>query len=86
MLITEPHLDAPDDFYEALIDAHRELSAPQSHELNAKLVLLLANHVGQLGVLKQALNAARASTLAATGGTATRRTAGTDPTSPESRA
>ena len=65
MLNTEPHLEAPDDFYEALIDAHRELSAAQSHELNAKLVLLLANHVGQLGVLKQALNAARASTLAA---------------------
>ena len=65
MLITEPHLESPDDFYEALIDAHRELSTAQSHALNAKLVLLLANHVGQLGVLKQALNAARASTLAA---------------------
>jgi hypothetical protein len=63
MLITEPHLESPDDFYEALIDAHRDLSTPQSHELNAKLVLLLANHVGRLGVLKQALGAARASTL-----------------------
>ncbi len=67
MLITEPHLESPDDFYEALIDAHRELGTAQSHELNAKLVLLLANHVGRLGVLKQALNAARASTLAAAG-------------------
>jgi hypothetical protein len=86
MLITDPHLDAPDDFYEALIDAHRELSAEQSHELNAKLVLLLANHVGQLGVLRQALHAARASTLAATGGNATSRTATTDPTLPASRA
>ncbi len=85
MLITEPHLESPDDFYEALIDAHRELSNPQSHELNAKLVLLLANHVGQLGVLKQALNAARASTLAAAGG-ATSRTAAPDPTLPASRA
>ena len=64
MLITEPHLEAPDDFYEALIDAHRDLATPQSHELNAKLVLLLANHIGKLDVLKQALNAARASTLA----------------------
>ena len=64
MLITEPHLESPDDFYEALIDAHRELSTAQSHELNAKLVLLLANHVGKLDVLKQALNASRASTLA----------------------
>jgi Protein of unknown function (DUF2783) len=86
MLITEPHLDAPDDFYEALIDAHRELSTAQSHELNAKLVLLLANHVGQLGVLKQALNAARASTLAAAGGTAASRAPTLDTPSPTSRA
>ena len=62
-LITDPHLSAPDDFYEALIDSHRELTPAQSHELNAKLVLLLANHIGALDVLVQALNAARASTL-----------------------
>ena len=62
-LITEPHLDAPDDFYEALIAAHEGLSAAQSASLNAKLVLLLANHVGDLGVLKAALAAARAHTL-----------------------
>ena len=59
MLITTPHLDAPDDFYEALIDAHRELSDEQSQQLNARLVLLLANHVGDLAVLKEALAAAR---------------------------
>ena len=59
MLITEPNLDAPDDFYEALIEAHRELSAADSHALNARLVLLLANHIGDLDVLKQALQAAR---------------------------
>ncbi len=58
-LITAPHLSAPDDFYEALIDAHRELSPPQSHALNARLVLLLANHIGALEVLKEALAAAR---------------------------
>lgn len=63
MLITTPNLDAPDAFYEALIDAHRELTAAQSHELNAKLVLLLANQVGRLDVLKQALEAARRNTL-----------------------
>ena len=60
MLNAEPNLDAPDDFYEALIDAHRDLSSERSHELNAKLVLLLANHIGSLAVLKQALHAARA--------------------------
>jgi len=58
-LITTPHLSAPDDFYEALIDAHRALSVEQSHALNARLVLLLANHIGAQGVLVQALAAAR---------------------------
>ena len=59
-LITAPHLEAPDDFYEALIDTHRDLSAEQSHALNARLVLLLANHIGAQPVLLQALAAARA--------------------------
>ena len=58
-LITAPHLDAPDDFYEALIEAHRDLDPAASHALNARLVLLLANHIGSLGVLQQALHAAR---------------------------
>ena len=58
-LITTPHLEAPDDFYEALIDAHRVLSIDQSQALNARLVLLLANHIGDLAVLGQALAAAR---------------------------
>ena len=58
-LITDPNLSAPDDFYEALIEAHSDLSPEESHALNARLVLLLANHIGALGVLKQALAAAR---------------------------
>jgi Protein of unknown function (DUF2783) len=58
-LITEAHLESPDDFYEALIDAHRDLSPEQSHALNARLVLLLANHIGRLDVLTAALTAAR---------------------------
>jgi hypothetical protein len=58
-LITTPNLSAPDDFYEALIDTHRDLPAEQSHALNARLVLLLANHIGDFDVLKQALLAAR---------------------------
>lgn len=58
-LITEPNLGNPDDFYEALIEAHRDLSVPESHALNARLVLLLANHIGELTVLRQALTAAR---------------------------
>ena len=62
-LVTAPNFSSPDDFYEALLDAHRDLSTPQSHELNAKLVLLLANHVGDEDVLAQALAAARASVV-----------------------
>jgi len=60
-LVTTPNFRAPDDFYEALIDAHRELTAEQSHALNARLVLLLANHIGDLDVLREALALARQS-------------------------
>ncbi|CAM3377433.1 DUF2783 domain-containing protein [Polaromonas hydrogenivorans] len=59
-LITTPNLDAADDFYEALIDAHQGLSSADSHALNARLVLLLANHIGSLAVLREALAAAQA--------------------------
>ena len=58
-LITDPHLERPDDFYQALIDTHRDLSEAESHALNARLVLLLSNHIGELQVLKQALQIAR---------------------------
>ena len=64
MLITEPHLDAPDDFYEALIETHRDLDAEASHALDARLVLLLANHIGSHAVLEQALRLARAAAAA----------------------
>lgn len=57
-LITAPHLDAPDDFYEALIEAHQDLSTEESHAFNARLVLVLANHIGSLAVLREALAAA----------------------------
>jgi uncharacterized protein DUF2783 len=58
-LITTPNLAAPDDFYEALIEAHRGLDDAQSALVNAKLVLLLANHIGDLEVLRAAMAAAR---------------------------
>lgn len=59
-LNTEPNLLSPDDFYEQLIGAHRDLSDEESALVNAKLVLLLANHIGDREVLAQALAAARA--------------------------
>jgi hypothetical protein len=58
-LITSPHLSAPDDFYEALINAHQDLSIEESQAFNARLVLLLANHIGSFPVLQEALQAAR---------------------------
>ena len=48
-----------DDFYEALIDTHRDLSDEQSAMVNARLVLLLANHIGDIGVLREAMVMAR---------------------------
>lgn len=49
-----------DDFYEALIEAHRGLDDDASRLVNARLILLLANHIGDLRVLREALAAARA--------------------------
>lgn len=59
MLKLDPNLTQPDDFYEALIEAHRGLSAEQSGRVNAKLILLLANQVGDLDVLRAAIAKAR---------------------------
>lgn len=48
-----------DDFYQLLIDAHRDLTDEQSALLNAKLVLLLANQVGDLVTIREVLLEAR---------------------------
>lgn len=58
-LNTQPNFPSPDDFYELLIDSHRDLSTKQSHALNAALVLLLANHIGDPDVINDALEKAR---------------------------
>lgn len=58
-LTTAPNMPSPDDFYEALIDAHQDLTTEQSQAFNARLVLLLANHIGSLPVLREALAVAR---------------------------
>jgi hypothetical protein len=58
-LITEPNIVAPDDFYEALIAAHRDLDEDESRSVNARLILLLANHTGDMEVLREALAVAR---------------------------
>jgi hypothetical protein len=59
-LNTQPNIDRPDDFYQALIDAHAGLTEAQSAALNARLILLLANQVGDLATLREAIAAAKA--------------------------
>ncbi|MBY4769784.1 DUF2783 domain-containing protein [Burkholderia ambifaria] len=58
-LDTRPRLADPDAFYEALIDMHRDLSDADSQLVNAKLILLLANHIGDADVLREAMALAR---------------------------
>lgn len=58
-LNTEPAIARPDDFYEALIDAHRDLTPEQSGMMNARLILLLANQIGDMETLREALAKAR---------------------------
>lgn len=69
-LVTAPNFGIPgqryrhaytpgDDFYESLIETHRDLDDAQSQLVNARLLLLLANHIGDLHVLREALAAAR---------------------------
>lgn len=54
------NLDDPDGFYEKLLDAHAGLTLEQAALLDAKLILLLANHLGDAVVLDEALRLARA--------------------------
>lgn len=58
-LTLSPNLDRPDDFYAALIAAHDGLSEEDSAAFNARLILILANQIGDLDTLEAALQAAR---------------------------
>jgi len=58
-LIITPDFDSPDAFYEALIDAHKDLSTPESHAMNARLVLIRSNPIGRIDVLRAGLRAPR---------------------------
>ena len=70
MLNVEPNLASPDEFYEQLVELHRGLSDEQSTLVNAKLILLLANHIGDMDVLREAMAAAREVQPAASAGAA----------------
>lgn len=58
-LNVELNFASPDDFYAALVELHRGLSDAQSELVNARLILLLANHVGDAEVLREAMRRAR---------------------------
>ena len=58
-LIRSPNLRDPDGFYAALVTAHQGLSDEASELMNARLVLILANHIGDPAVLTEALALAR---------------------------
>jgi hypothetical protein len=64
-LIRSPNVPEPDSFYEELIAGQRDLSDEQADTMLAKLVLILANHVGDREVLREAIALARDNTLAA---------------------
>ncbi|WP_425038540.1 DUF2783 domain-containing protein [Primorskyibacter sp. S187A] len=57
-LTVTPNIPDPDDFYTELICAHAGLSKADSDALNARLILVLANHIGDRDVLRAALEAA----------------------------
>jgi hypothetical protein len=58
-LITAPNLRDPDDFYDELLHAHIDLSDEQSVDFNARLILILCNHIGDRAVITEALAAAK---------------------------
>lgn len=53
-----PNLPDPDGFYKELMDSQREMDEAQAAAMNARLVLLLANHIGDRSVLAEAIRIA----------------------------
>jgi hypothetical protein len=64
VLDTTLRLADPDAFYEALIDMHRDLDNDESQLVNAKLILLLSNQIGDMDVLREAMSMARSGVAA----------------------
>ncbi|MBL4596250.1 MAG: DUF2783 domain-containing protein [Robiginitomaculum sp.] len=58
-LITQTNIKNPDDIYQKLIDLHKGLTPEQSQKVNAKLILLLTNHIGDINVIQQAIALAK---------------------------
>ncbi|TMJ49105.1 MAG: DUF2783 domain-containing protein [Alphaproteobacteria bacterium] len=58
-LSTSSNFAKPDDAFRAVVEAHRGLNDEQSADLDAALVLILANHIGDLDVLREAIDLAK---------------------------
>jgi hypothetical protein len=59
MLNRSPNIADPDDFYAELINSQRDLDEEQALRMNARLILVLANHIGDRDVLTEAIGYAR---------------------------
>src|SRR3569832_872810 len=64
-LSTRSNFERPDDAFRAIVEAHRGLSEELSADLDAALVLILANHIGDLDVLREAIELAKTRMLEA---------------------
>ena len=62
-LSTKSNFAKPDDAFRAVVEAHRGLTDAQSADLDAALVLILANHIGDIDVLHEAIMLARRRTI-----------------------
>jgi len=58
-LTLSPNIQGADDFYANLLAAHEGLTKAQSDALNARLILILANHIGDRAALEAAIDAAK---------------------------
>ncbi|GLH82511.1 hypothetical protein SSBR45G_74200 [Bradyrhizobium sp. SSBR45G] len=58
-LSTASNFAKPDDAFRAIVEAHRGLSEKDSADLDAALVLILSNHIGDIGVLREAITLAK---------------------------
>jgi hypothetical protein len=58
-LSTNSNFARPDDAFRAIVEAHRSLSEEQSADFDAALVLILANHIGDIDVLREAIELAK---------------------------
>ncbi|WP_342074967.1 DUF2783 domain-containing protein [Yoonia sp. SS1-5] len=54
-----PNINDPDGFYDELLESHQGLTDKESEALNARLILVLANHIGDRDILRSALDAAK---------------------------